>query len=66
MINSKIKQYEDELKLVPLSGEDTKLTTKITELNGRKGSVEAEKTDVDAKITTLTGEYNDLKTKYNA
>lgn len=63
LINDKIKQYTEELKLVP---GDPKLTAKITDLNVQKGSVESKKAAVDSEITTLTDEYNDLKTKYSA
>jgi chromosome segregation ATPase len=65
LINAKIKQYEDELKLVPVPG-DRILTAKIAELNTKKAAVEAEKRDVDNAITTLTDAYNVLKIKYSA
>jgi chromosome segregation ATPase len=65
LITAKIKQYEDEQKLVPVPG-DAKLTAKITDLNAKKAATEAEKAAVDSEITTLTSKYNDLKTKYSA
>ena len=63
LITAKIKQYEDEEKLVP---SDTNLTAKIAELKKQKDPVEYGKNAVDDKITTLTAQYNDLKTKYSA
>jgi chromosome segregation ATPase len=61
LINAKIKQYTDELKLVP---GDPKLTAKISDLNAQKAGIEGEKAVVDEEIKTLTRDYNDLETKY--
>jgi hypothetical protein len=65
LINAKIKQYTEELALVP-GGVDPRLVKIISDLNDKKTSNEAEKVVIDNEITTLTSEYNDLKTKYSA
>jgi hypothetical protein len=63
LINKQLKQYSDELKMVP---GDPKLTAKIADLTDQNDTIKAEKVVVDKKIITLTDEYNDLKIKYSA
>ena len=63
LINDKIKQYTEEMALVP-SGVDPGLVKIITDLNAKKAGIEAEKVVVDKEIKTLASEYADLETKY--
>jgi chromosome segregation ATPase len=63
LINKQLKQYSDELKMVP---GDPKLTAKIADLTDQNDTIKAEKVVVDKEIITLTDEYNDLKIKYSA
>ena len=66
LINKQLKQYTEEMALVPGGADPGGLSKIIKDLNDKKAANEAEKVDVDKEITTLTGEYNDLKTKYSA
>lgn len=65
LINRQLKQYTEELALVP-GGADSGLVKIILDLNNKKAAIKGEKEVVDSEITTLTSKYNDLKTKYSA
>ena len=65
LINKQLKQYTEEMALVPGGGIDPGLVKIIADLNANKAGIEAEKVVVDKEIKTLASEYETLKTKYD-
>jgi hypothetical protein len=65
LINAKIKQYTDELALVPGGAHPGGLVKIISDLNDKNDAIEAEKMVVDGELKKLTSDYETLKTKYD-